>query len=419
MPLTEKDPDVNNTNQESATQYWSLLKHFAVRFCVAVTLTLLLLAGVEAYTFLHFHPNVNALELAAKLEIRQDESPTEREYWKEFQKANKVTYHPWTLWRRKAFQGELISIDENGVRRTMHTQCDDKTFTIWMFGDSVMWGAGAPDSETIPSLIAAKYEQAGRPVCVVNYAEKGWANTQEVIALMQELKHATRKPDEVLFYDGGTEAFVAYQSGQVDVHSNYISFKNFLDNWGAYEKAGFSYFGQTNTTRFLKKMAAKSQKAEKPAKSASVDLDIGKASQEIIDTYVQNMEFVNLMGKQYHFQPVFAWYPNMAVGHKELTSYEQQVLASEYHQFPGLDLIYKVAYDKARDLHRPDLIYLGDMLDNQKDSLYVGISHLKPEGNQIVADHLFEILEHASRTPAVSSAPTKSKTSTPSGHSNE
>ena len=131
------------------------------------------------------------------------------------------------------------------------------------------------------------------------------------------------------------------------------------------------------------------------------------------------MEFVNLMGKQYHFQPVFAWYPNMAVGHKELTSYEQQVLASEYHQFPGLDLIYKVAYDKARDLHRPDLIYLGDMLDNQKDSLYVGISHLKPEGNQIVADHLFEILEHASRTPAVSSAPTKSKTSTPSGHSNE
>jgi hypothetical protein len=402
VPLTEKDPDLSNSNQASTTQYWSLLKHFAVRLCVAVTLALLLLAGVEAYTFLHFHPNVNALELAAKIEIAQNESPTERQYWKEFQKANKVTYHPWTLWRRKPFQGELISIDENGVRRTMHTQCDDKTFTIWMFGDSVMWGAGAPDSETIPSLIAAKYEQAGRPVCIVNYAEKGWANTQEVIALMQELKHARRKPDQVLFYDGGTEAFVAYQSGQVDVHSNYLSFKTFLDNWGAYEKAGFSYFGQTNTARFLKKMAAKSQKVEKPAKSASADLDIGKASQEIVETYVQNMEFVDLLGKQYHFRPVFAWYPNMAVGHKELTSYEQQVLASEYHQFPGLGVIYKAAYDKARDLHHPDLIYLGDMLDDQKDSLYVGISHLKPQGNQIVADHLFEILEHAENKSATS-----------------
>ena len=30
----------------------------------------------------------------------------------------------------------------------------------------------------------------------------------------------------------------------------------------------------------------------------------------------------------------------------------------------------------------------------RRASLYVGISHLKPEGNQIVADRLFDILEH-------------------------
>lgn len=376
-------------------QYWSLLKHFAVRACVAVTLALLLLTAVEFYTFLHFHPNVNAVELATKVEIAQKESPEERQYWKEFQKANKVVYHPWVLWRRRPFQGELISIDQDGIRRTLHTRCDDKTFTIWMFGDSVMWGAGAPDADTIPSLIAAKYEKAGRPVCIVNYAEKGWANTQEVIGLMQELKHAKRKPDEVFFYDGGSEAFVAYQSGQVDVHSNYLSFKTFLDNWGAYEKAGFSYFGQTNTARFLKKMTAQSQAEEKPAKAARTSLDTDATSREIVDTYVQNMEFVKLLAKQYNFRAVFAWYPNMAIGHKELTPYEQQVLASENHQFPGLGVIYKATYDEARKLNPPGLIYLGDLLDDQKDSLYVGISHLNPAGNQIVADRLFEILEQA------------------------
>src|SRR6202142_4778266 len=115
------------------------------------------------------------------------------------------------------------------------------------------------------------------------------------------------------------------------------------------------------------------------------------------------MGFVNLMAKQYNFRPVFAWYPNMAAGHKELTSYEQQVLASEYHQFPDLGVIYKATYDRARELNRPDLIYLGDLLDDQKDSLYVGISHLKPEGNQIVADHLFKILEQTNAAPAKSS----------------
>ena len=70
----------------------------------------------------------------------------------------------------------------------------------------------------------------------MNYAEKGWSNTQEMIGLIEQLKHATRKPDIVLFYDGGTEAFAAYQSDQADVHSNYNSFKNFLDNWGATQK---------------------------------------------------------------------------------------------------------------------------------------------------------------------------------------
>lgn len=130
VPLTESDPRVDNSRQVSTTPYWSLLKHFAVRLCVAVTLGLLLLAAVEFYAYLRYHPNINALELAAKLEISQNESPAEREYWTEFKKANKVTYHPWVLWRRQSFQGEMISIDQDGVRRTLHTRCDGKTFTI-------------------------------------------------------------------------------------------------------------------------------------------------------------------------------------------------------------------------------------------------------------------------------------------------
>ena len=78
-------------------QYGLLIKHFAVRLCVAITVAVLLLVAVEFYSYLRFHPNVNALELAAKLEIAQNENPAERKYWAEFKKANKVTYHPWVL----------------------------------------------------------------------------------------------------------------------------------------------------------------------------------------------------------------------------------------------------------------------------------------------------------------------------------
>lgn len=396
MPVTETPPQASATGASVA--YWLLVKRFVVRLCVAFTIAVLILVVVEFYSYLRVHPNVNALELAAKLEIQQNESPSERQYWKEFKQANKVTYHPWVLWRRKPYDGQFISIDQDGIRRTLHNHCDDPAATtIWMFGDSVMWGAGAPDSGTIPSYIAADYENAGHPACVVNYAEKGYANTQEVIGLIEELKHTKRKPDEVLFYDGGTEAFIAYQSGLVDVHSNYLSFKNFLDNWGAYERAGFGYFKQTNTARFLTMMGGKVEPKPKEKKKASPILDVDAASRAIVENYSQNMDIVNLLAKQYNFRPVFAWYPNMAVGHKELTSYEQQVLASEYHQFPDLGVIYKATYDRAKEMHRPDLIDLSNLLDNEKDSMYVGISHLKPEGNQIVAEHLFGILQKAAK----------------------
>jgi hypothetical protein len=392
VPLTTNDQAVES-RPTPARQYTFLLKSFAIRLCVAVTLAVIALAAVEFYSYKRYLPVGDPLEPAVKLDIAATGDAAEREYWKEFVDANKVTYHQYVLWRRAPYSGELLAIDQDGVRRTLHSRCDDKTFTIWMFGDSVMWGAGSPDAETIPSLIAQNYEKAGKPVCIVNYAEKGWSNTQEMVALIEQLKHAAHKPDIVLFYDGGTEAFAAYQSGRADVHSNYNSFKNFLDNWGASQKASFSYFEQTNTYRLLERIGIKTPFHRKETKP-EVERDTDAISAAVIDNYVQNMNIIDLLAKQYGFRSVFAWYPNLAIGHKEQTPYEQQVLAMEYKKFHDLGSMYQAVYKKGREIKRPDFYYLGDALDDQKNSLYVGISHLKPEGNEIVAKRLFDILEH-------------------------
>jgi hypothetical protein len=406
VPLTESERTVD-TRQTPTTQYKSLLKYFAVRFCVAVTLAVLLLVAVEFYSYRRYLPaGQDVMEPAVKLDLAEGGTAAEREYWKEFEQANKVTYHQYVLWRRAPYQGEAISINQDGVRRTLHTQCGDnnndnananakdKTFTVWMFGDSVMWGSGSPDAETIPSFVARDYEKAGKPVCIVNYAEKGWANTQEMIGLLEQLKHAVRKPDVVLFYDGGTEAFAAYQSGRADVHSNYNSFKTFLDSWSASQKPGTGYLRQTNTYRFLEKIAVRTPFHNQKDETPKAARDTETLSAAVVENYVQNMEIVNLLAKQYGFRAIFAWYPNMAVGHKELTPYEQQVLDMEYKKFPDLGSMYQAVYKRGREVKSPEFYYLGDLLDDQKSSLYVGISHLKPEGNEIVAGRLFDILEN-------------------------
>ena len=398
MPLAESEQKVE-VPQVPATGYASLLKRFAVRFCVAVTLAVALLVAGEFYSYWRYLPSArDTMEPAIKLELAQQGDAAEREYWKEFEQANKVTYHPYVLWRRRPYQGQLLTIDQNGVRRTLNTQCDDRAFTIWMFGDSVMWGAGSPDASTIPALVAADYRKAGKQVCIVNYAEKGWSNTQELVGLIEQLKHTSRKPDIVLFYDGGTEAFTAYQSGVADVHSNYAGFKNYLDNWSVAKKAGFSYLRETNTYHFLEKIAIRAPFHKKETASAP-GRDVEALSEAVVQNYIQNMNTVELLAQQYGFRPIFAWYPNLAVGHKEQTPYEQEVLRMEYQKFPGLGAMYQAAYDKARQLNRADFHYFGDLLDDQKQSLYVGISHLKPEGNQIVADRLFELFERTPGSP--------------------
>jgi len=397
------------------TQYRSLLKYFAVRLCVAVTLGLVLMVTVELFSYRRYRHfgQQDVLEPAVKLDLAENGSSAQREYWKEFEQSNKVMYHQYVLWRRAPYQGEVISINSDGVRRTLHSQCDEKTFTIWMFGDSVMWGAGTADAETIPSLVARNYEKAGKPVCIVNYGEKGWSNTQEMVGLIEQLKHATRKPDIVLFYDGGTEAFAAYQSGQADVHSNFGLFKNFLDNWGTTQRASFAYLRQTNTYRLLEKIAAKVPLHHQQDKGSKVPLNTETLAAAVVENYVQNMDIVNLLAKQYGFRPVFAWYPNLAVGHKELTPYEQQVLLIQYQQFPDLGVMYQAVYNKGREIKRPDFYYLGNIVDDQKSSLYVGLSHMKPAGDQIVAARLFDILEHEGGNQgapaAISSVPVQSR----------
>ncbi len=411
MPLTEDDRTVE-TPRVPTTPYKSLLRSFAVRLCVAVTLGVIMLGAVEFYSYKRYvRVAHDDLEPVVKLDLDEEGTAADREYWREFDQSNKVTYHQYVLWRRAPYPGELLSIDQNGVRRTLHTRCDDNTFTIWTFGDSVMWGSGTPDAETIPSFIAQDYEKAGKPVCIVNYAEKGWSNTQGMIELIEQLKHAARKPNIVLFYDGGTEAFAAYQNHRADVHSNFTAFRNFLDGWSETQKAGFAYLRQTNTYRLLERIAIKLPFRPKPEKQPKSGLDTKALSAAVVNNYEQNMDIVDLLGKQYGFRAIFAWYPNLAVGHKNLTPYEQEVLRLEYEKFPNLGLMYQAVYARSGEINRPDFYNLEDVVDDQNGTLYRGISHMRPEGDQIIADRLFDILEAKSRSAnvpaAISNAPRK------------
>ena len=123
------------------------------------------------------------------------------------------------------FSGQTISIDQDGLRRTWQAPLprpvgtEPKTFKVLMLGGSSLWGFGARDDHTIPSLVARKLHERGCRVEVRNLAEIGYVSTQEVVALVRELQSGYR-PDLVIFYDGVNDTTSALLEGEAGVTTN-------------------------------------------------------------------------------------------------------------------------------------------------------------------------------------------------------
>jgi hypothetical protein len=113
-------------------------------------------------------------------------------------------YWPFTESRPLDYDGTFVHQD-GWVRRSYEPKGDAGSMpTVWMFGGSTTWGEGQRDEYTIASHLARLAEEAGTPIQVRNYGQRGWVHFQEMVLYEQEL--ALRDaPDFALFYDGANE----------------------------------------------------------------------------------------------------------------------------------------------------------------------------------------------------------------------
>jgi lysophospholipase L1-like esterase len=106
-------------------------------------------------------------------------------------------YAPYYGWRRQAYGGETINLDERGLRRTYRAEGTPAERTIAFFGGSTTWGTGADDDRTIPSeFIKLNPEYAGH-----NFGETGYVAHQSLNVFLERYFEGFR-PDVVVFYDG-------------------------------------------------------------------------------------------------------------------------------------------------------------------------------------------------------------------------
>lgn len=104
-------------------------------------------------------------------------------------------------WSERDFHGDYFNID-NGVRHTV-AQPTNAAYTVWLFGNSTLFGMYNADTDTAASQLQTLLNQSGYRVRVVNLATKGQNASGELARL-----HDTpiQRGDVIVFVDGLIDA---------------------------------------------------------------------------------------------------------------------------------------------------------------------------------------------------------------------
>jgi lysophospholipase L1-like esterase len=321
--------------------------------------------------------------------------PWARTFWREQKEQLSLEYHPFGLWRSRPFSGQTINVDTAGVRRTAYSRCGPDDPVVWLFGGSTMWGFGSPDWETIPSLLARRYADRGRPVCAVNYGEDSWRAAQGVVKLTLELKTAPRRPDVVVFLSGCNDVFTPFfLTGRADREWDFAQSKPWLDELARRASGSFAFLRLSNTGALARRVATRLKgPAPWPAPA-----DPGRLAREVADDFFRNMDVVEALARGFGFRYAAFWQPLAVAEGKTLTAEEQDGVRRQ------LGLSYEAGRAAAaatsalvRARPRPGLTYIADAFDGERQSLYVDACHLLPEGNRLIADRIYEALEEGGR----------------------
>jgi hypothetical protein len=352
------------------------IKLVATNLAVTIFLLALLLFVPALWSDLSssMRSNVDVVRATSKSRMPAyvDEDWVDQHYF-EFRRLQ-TRYADFIGWRRTAFSGETITIDDAGFRRHPSSATGADNASVWLFGGSTMWGTGANDAGTIPAQLESL---AGRST--FNFGESAYVAHQSLNLLMREYITGGR-PDLVVFYDGVNEV----------LHKCRRELGFYSTSREQQIRARISSDG----SQFLKLFAPLMEslgKGLRKAGGAATDgsgwydchTDDDKADL-IARTLVADWKMARLLAEQNGARFVGVLQPVSYLGDADVS------YLPERDREPGLGLQYQAVYPKIRaalDLAGIEYLDLVDVF-GAGDQVYVDFCHLSPKGNAVIADRL-------------------------------
>jgi lysophospholipase L1-like esterase len=327
-------------------------------------------------------------------------------FFRELRAARKEAYTPYVVWRTRPFDGEFIDVDEDGNRAAHRAGDGREPLRIWLFGGSVIWGLGAPDSQTVSSHLARRLGEAGVDVEVRNLGEIGFVNTQEIVLLLRELQHG-RRPDLVVFFDGVNDAPAAALWPEFD--GNHMNFTSIRDRFEKRERQAphplLRLLRRSGIWRMADALRAKldprtGRVADPPYTLPSDAAETRRRGERAAELWLANRRFVDALGERYGFTAFYLLQPSLKVGAKPAHPSELAILDEEMQN--DAKRVAMESFAAMRDAVRRELAGAGaangrtadlsDLFAGVSEPLYFDYVHVGHSGNRLIAAGIADLL---------------------------
>ena len=298
-----------------------------------------------------------------------------KDYLNDWKKLHRE-YKDYVVWRLKPLSGATINISQNGVRQTKPCEVIEyKNPRYLFFGSSIIWGAGSPDTLTIPSIFA----EINRAE-TVNYALGGYEVRQCVASLLNLYieNKITDKKNTIIFLNGLMEAYNQFKHPQFELAT---------PNQNAIREAtGSPVLGAAYLFRPAVHMMGKiSLKINRSKSREQVPADIEKAAEFAADTTVRSWLAVARLAEGYNDDFVAVLPPFYAIGHPNLK--QLPTICSQDHM-DFIRTVYNLISAKVARYPEIKFIDLTDIFDGPMPIYMDQFGHYLPEGNRIFAEQL-------------------------------
>lgn len=301
-------------------------------------------------------------------------------------------WEPYVYFRQRPFAGKTITIDERGRRavwRPPGTVADEsKRLKILTLGGSALWGYGARDDRTIPSLLARSLHERGVAAEIRNGSEIGYVNTQELVALVRELQ-AGYRPDVVLFYDGVNDMTSALLAGEPTLTTNEVNRVrefNLLQSPGRLTAALIGRLvADSALQRLAQSIGRRFLGAPATVRPETASADPAALARGVVEGYRANMSLVDALAESYGFRPLFVWQP-VVLSKSRPVPFEREEAAKYAWTAPIFAEVGRAIEDAADLRSRGDFVDLSGLFDEYDGLVFIDYCHTTEAANARLAE---------------------------------